>query len=342
MGLYAMNILLILLIGAALKYIDDRFGLSDVISGIFGVIFLIALTMSLANSIGVENTIGLGILAIGPVTAVALFVKHKKRKKELTCSHGIYRGRECIDGIFRCPQCQKEKETHEEAQRVLEEQKRLIEEQKKKTDEYTKQYQTMRSLAIQKYRDSIQADKQTLGNMTPVAFETYVVKLFVRMGYTSVKQTPPSNDGGKDFTYINNNGIYYGECKHYKDKKVGRPEIQKLAGAMAAGHAKGGVFVTTSTFTEQARNEAARLLIETIDGDRLIELINQYSTDDDKLQDYKLICTKCGKIVSFSYLDSKELSKLCPDGHEVASAFQRMYQSKPKKAYQKHGRMYYL
>ena len=40
---------------------------------------------------------------------------------------------------------------------------------------------------------------------------------------------------------------------------MGRPEIQKFAGALLGQRAKKGIFITTSTFTDEARKYAASI-----------------------------------------------------------------------------------
>ncbi|HEB54130.1 MAG TPA: restriction endonuclease, partial [bacterium] len=56
---------------------------------------------------------------------------------------------------------------------------------------------------------------------------------------------------------------------------VGRPEIQKFAGALQGHRARKGVFITTSTFTREARDYVDRIdsKIVLIDGDDLATLM---------------------------------------------------------------------
>jgi restriction system protein len=60
---------------------------------------------------------------------------------------------------------------------------------------------------------------------------------------------------------------------------VGRPEIQKFAGALQGHHARKGVFITTSSFTKEAREYAS--IIETkiilIDGENFSKLRVEHS-----------------------------------------------------------------
>lgn len=120
---------------------------------------------------------------------------------------------------------------------------------------------------------------------TPQFFERLVLKLLGKMGYGTedfqCELTKNGADGGID-------GIIYedelGLSKIYLQAKrwqgvVGRPEIQKLVGAIADKNTKKGVFITTSNFTENARSYAQCLQshsIALIDGEQLAALMIKY------------------------------------------------------------------
>jgi restriction system protein len=59
---------------------------------------------------------------------------------------------------------------------------------------------------------------------------------------------------------------------------VSRPEIQKFAGALQGFRAKKGIFITTSTFSREAADYAAKIesKIVLIDGERLWGLMLDY------------------------------------------------------------------
>ena len=63
----------------------------------------------------------------------------------------------------------------------------------------------------------------------------------------------------------------------YKQKNaegtVGRPEIQKFAGALQGQHAKKGIFITTSNFSKEAVDFASKVdnKIILIDGNALVQ-----------------------------------------------------------------------
>ena len=68
--------------------------------------------------------------------------------------------------------------------------------------------------------------------------------------------------------------VIYLQAKRWEGS-VGRPEIQKFAGALQGQRAKKGIFITTSIFTAEARDFAARIdtKIILIDGPLLAKLM---------------------------------------------------------------------
>lgn len=116
----------------------------------------------------------------------------------------------------------------------------------------------------------------------PVFFERLVVELLLKMGYGGSRQDAGraigrSGDGGID-GIINEDRLgldsIYLQAKRWENP-VGRPEIQKFAGALAEHRAKKGVFITTSAFTKEALASAtkhdARIVL--IDGEKLATLM---------------------------------------------------------------------
>ena len=68
--------------------------------------------------------------------------------------------------------------------------------------------------------------------------------------------------------------VIYVQAKRWENV-VGRPEIQKFVGALAGQGAKKGVFITTSRYTNEAREYQPRneTKIVLIDGEQLAELM---------------------------------------------------------------------
>ena len=66
--------------------------------------------------------------------------------------------------------------------------------------------------------------------------------------------------------------------QRYAEATVGRPKVQEFAGALATRGANVGVFFTTSTFTAEAVDAAARVPqeIALVDGARLTALMMRH------------------------------------------------------------------
>lgn len=107
---------------------------------------------------------------------------------------------------------------------------------------------------LQKYR------KEDIENINDWRkFEQFIAKQFKIKNF-KVILTPQTNDGGKDIIIEKNSIKTYIECKYWNSNKtIGREEIQKLAGAAMTDGVKNAIFITTSTYNENAL-ETARAL----------------------------------------------------------------------------------
>lgn len=138
----------------------------------------------------------------------------------------------------------------------------------------------------QTIRRNLTADiLETVQKSPPEFFEQLVVDLLSRMGYGGSRQEAGqiigrSGDEGIDGIIKEDRlglDIIYVQAKRW-ERVVGRPEIQKFAGALQGKRARKGVFITTSTFsreaTEYADNLETRIIL--IDGTRLAEFMIDY------------------------------------------------------------------
>lgn len=115
---------------------------------------------------------------------------------------------------------------------------------------------------------------------SPSFFETVVLDLLHKMGYgtsrADLQRVGGPGDGGIDGAIsLDRLGLekVYVQAKRWQ-QPVGRPEVQGFYGALAGQRANKGVFITTSSFTSQAR-EFARSVerIVLVDGARLTQLM---------------------------------------------------------------------
>ena len=119
-------------------------------------------------------------------------------------------------------------------------------------------------------------------------FEKLVIDLLIRMGYGGSREeagraTKKTGDGGID-GIINEDRLgldsIYIQAKRWKDTVVGRPEIQKFSGALDTPGANKGIFITTSTFTKEAREYAKNInnkKIVLIDGNQLAKYMIDFN-----------------------------------------------------------------
>lgn len=121
-------------------------------------------------------------------------------------------------------------------------------------------------------------------DISPEEFEKLVVQLLVKMGYGgSIKDagqaTKLSGDEGIDGIIkedkLGLDVIYIQAKKWAPGNIVGRPEIQKFVGALAGQRAKKGIFITTSSFSKEAKEYTSKIdtKIVLIDGKELADLM---------------------------------------------------------------------
>jgi restriction system protein len=117
---------------------------------------------------------------------------------------------------------------------------------------------------------------------SPSFFEQLVVDLLVAMGYGGSRRDAgtrlgQSGDGGVDGVIKEDRlglDAIFVQAKRWKDS-VGRPEIQKFVGALQGQRARKGVFITTSSYSQEAKDYAARIdtKVVLIDGKQLAGLM---------------------------------------------------------------------
>jgi restriction system protein len=137
--------------------------------------------------------------------------------------------------------------------------------------------------AYQSLRNELAADLLAQIKQSPPAlFERLVVELLVKMGYGGSRKDAgraigKSGDEGVDGIIKEDRlglDIIYIQAKRW-DNTVGRPEIQKFAGALQGQRARKGIFITTSDFSREAHEYASRIdsKIVLIDGEQLAQML---------------------------------------------------------------------
>ncbi len=136
-------------------------------------------------------------------------------------------------------------------------------------------------------------------NSTPGFFEKLVVQLLVKMGYggsqrEAARAVGQSGDEGIDGIIdedrLGLDTIYVQAKKWDANSVVGRPEIQKFVGALQGQRAKKGIFITTTRFSNEAREYASNIdtKVVLIDGKRLTSLMIDYGVGVTIRTEYEL------------------------------------------------------
>ncbi|MBV8632487.1 MAG: restriction endonuclease [Silvibacterium sp.] len=106
-----------------------------------------------------------------------------------------------------------------------------------------------------------------LKTSSPTFFEKVVVSLLVAMGYggsieDAGRTTRRTGDDGIDGVIKEDRlglDVIHIQAKRWNTTVVGRPEIQSFAGSLEGQRGKKGVFITTSSFSGEARDYVSRI-----------------------------------------------------------------------------------
>jgi restriction system protein len=152
--------------------------------------------------------------------------------------------------------------------------------------------------AYQKLRNNLEAELlDQVKSSTPGFFERLVIDLLVAMGYGGSRQDAGqvigrSGDGGIDGTIKEDKlglDVIYVQAKRWEGT-VGRPEIQKFAGALQGQRANKGVFITTSNFSREAEDYASIISskIILVSGDQLVKLMVDHNVGVSPISNYEI------------------------------------------------------
>ena len=123
--------------------------------------------------------------------------------------------------------------------------------------------------AVSEIESALAADiVQRVRNLSPKFLEVVVLKLLHTMGYGASESLiehvgGPGDEGVDGVIHQDSLGLQriYVQAKRYKaENTIGRPDIQKFVGALAGQGANGGVFITTSSFSADAKDYASKNL----------------------------------------------------------------------------------
>lgn len=137
--------------------------------------------------------------------------------------------------------------------------------------------------AYQRLRAELETDVlDQVKKASPAFFERLVIQVLVAMGYggslsEAGKVIGGSGDAGIDGIIKEDRlglDVIYVQAKRWENP-VSRPEVQKFAGALQGQRARKGIFITTSTFTKEGQDFAAKIdsRVVLIDGPTLATLM---------------------------------------------------------------------
>ena len=139
-----------------------------------------------------------------------------------------------------------------------------------------------RKLDTARQRQKEIAESNSIGNIRNMFeyretdFEEYCAELFRLEGYEA-KTTPPTADGGYDIDMTDPDGRRcFVECKCYSRNTIGRPMLQKLYGANHREEADRLIFITTTSFSKEARDYAGEVDMELIIGKKLLSMAERH------------------------------------------------------------------
>ena len=153
-------------------------------------------------------------------------------------------------------------------------------------------------IAYQRVREDLFAELlQMVKAGSPQFFEQLVVDLLVGMGYGGTRQDAAkavggSGDGGIDGV-INEDLLgldtVYIQANRW-DAPVGRPEVQRFAGALQGNRSRKGVLLTTSSFSKNAEEYVGTIdsKIVLIDGPTLAQLMVDHNVGVSAVASYEI------------------------------------------------------
>lgn len=188
--------------------------------------------------------------------------------------------------------------THYEEFKEFKKKKRKVEEETEVIEFQDKTPEEAFETAYENLRTELLSDiLEHLKKSDPTLFEKIVIEVLVKMGYggslrDAGKAIGKSGDEGIDGIIKEDRlglDIIYVQAKRW-EATVGRPEIQKFAGALQGQRAKKGIFISTSNFSKDAIDFASKIesKIILIDGDQLAEYMIDFNVGVTTTSKYEL------------------------------------------------------
>jgi restriction system protein len=130
----------------------------------------------------------------------------------------------------------------------------------------------IRSFLIRRKFDQ-QTSLEDIRKLSWQQFEIIVGEAFRRLGYRVMENGGGGADGGIDLVLDREGQRFFVQYKQWKVLKVGVKPVRELAGVMSAKGVRDGFFVTSGTYTSEAREFAEEAGISLVDGDSLERMV---------------------------------------------------------------------
>ena len=124
---------------------------------------------------------------------------------------------------------------------------------------------------------------ESIRELSWVEFEQLVGEAYRRQGYRVTENGGGGADGGIDLILHKEGERLIVQCKQWRVFKVGVKPVRELYGVLMAERADGAIFVTSGTYTQEARDFAAGKPLELLDGESLCRLIEPVRTQPSAL-----------------------------------------------------------
>ena len=126
---------------------------------------------------------------------------------------------------------------------------------------------------VDRARLSKQTGLESIRRLSWREFELLMCEAFRRQGYLIEHTGESGPDGGVDLVLRRNDEKTLVQCKQWRNESVGVKPVRELRGVVASDGAQHGIFVTSGTYTEAAKDFAWRNPLTLISGLQLAEMI---------------------------------------------------------------------
>ena len=283
---------------------------SDIGSTIGGLVIIAAIASGISDHFKINFFIALIIELAGWFSLVLLarsieliFAAVKRNRR---CTHGVRRGKD--GGCDECFTEEEQRQAEWKASQAVHQRKQAIK----------KDAAALRKSELQSLTANWLSRSELYLQMSPQRFEDSIAALSRQLGY-EVKQTPYSNDRGKDAVALKDGKKYLIECKRYSaNNTIGRRDLQIFVAAMKEENADAGFYINTGRFAKTAIEYASQNQIYLYDAEQFPTPVNAAFPVKKEISTAKVMCSECGAVLVLP-VGEVPTSGLCENGHAVTN-----------------------